>query len=59
MAFGTYIKRLGGKRVSISGDIRLTTPRLIEYFSQAYNKGQDLKLYFPAMAALQIGYEYE
>ena len=34
MAFGTYIKRSGGNRVSISGDIRLTTPRLIKYFSQ-------------------------
>ena len=34
MAFGTYIKRSGGNQVSISGDIRLTTPRLIEYFSQ-------------------------
>ena len=34
MAFGTYIKRSGGNQVSISGDIRLTTPRLIEYFSK-------------------------
>ena len=33
-AFGTYIKRAGGSRVSISGDIRLTTPRLIKNFSQ-------------------------
>ncbi|SVE21447.1 uncharacterized protein METZ01_LOCUS474301, partial [marine metagenome] len=33
-AFGTYVNREGGKRVSISGDIRLTTPRLIENFSQ-------------------------
>ena len=33
-AFGTYINREGGNRVSISGDIRLTTPRLIENFSQ-------------------------
>ncbi len=33
-AFGTYVIREGGKRVSISGDIRLTTPRLIENFSQ-------------------------
>ena len=33
-AFGTYVKRTGGNRVSISGDIRLTTPRLIDNFSQ-------------------------
>ena len=33
-AFGTYVKRSGGKRVSISGDIRLTTPRLIDNFSK-------------------------
>ena len=33
-AFGTYVNREGGNRVSISGDIRLTTPRLIENFSQ-------------------------
>ncbi|MBC8310800.1 MAG: phosphomannomutase/phosphoglucomutase [Candidatus Marinimicrobia bacterium] len=33
-AFGTYVKRSGGKRISISGDIRLTTPRLMENFSQ-------------------------
>ena len=33
-AFGTYVKRLGGNQISISGDIRLTTPRLIKNFSQ-------------------------
>lgn len=33
-AYGTYVKRSGGKRISISGDIRLTTPRLKENFSQ-------------------------
>ena len=33
-AFGTYVRRAGGNRVSISGDIRLTTPRLIDNFSQ-------------------------
>ena len=33
-AFGTYVKRAGGNRVSISGDIRLTTPRLLDNFSQ-------------------------
>ncbi|MDP6852907.1 MAG: phosphomannomutase/phosphoglucomutase [Candidatus Marinimicrobia bacterium] len=29
-AFGTYITRAGGKTVAVSGDIRLTTPRLME-----------------------------
>ena len=33
-AFGTYVKRDGGSRVSISGDIRLTTPELIDKFSK-------------------------
>ena len=33
-AFGTYVKRNGGNRISVSGDIRLTTPRLIGNFSQ-------------------------
>ena len=33
-AFGTYVKRNGGNRISVSGDIRLTTPRLIGDFSQ-------------------------
>ena len=33
-AVGTYVKRYGGDRVAISGDIRLTTPRLMENFSQ-------------------------
>ena len=33
-AFGTYVIRNGGNQVSISGDIRLTTPRLIDNFSQ-------------------------
>ena len=33
-AFGTYIKRTSGNTVSISGDIRLTTRRLINLFSQ-------------------------
>ncbi len=31
-AFGTYITRAGGKSVAVSGDIRLTTPRLMENF---------------------------
>ena len=33
-AFGTYVKRLGGCRISISGDIRITTPELKENFSR-------------------------
>jgi len=36
--FGTYVKRNGGKRISISGDIRLTTPRLIKNFSEGLVK---------------------
>ena len=31
-AFGTYIKRAGGQEVALSGDVRLTTPQLIESF---------------------------
>ena len=31
-AFGTFIKRGGGKEIALSGDIRLTTPMLIEQF---------------------------
>ncbi len=33
-AFGTYVKRNGGSRISISGDIRLTTPQLVDNFSK-------------------------
>ena len=33
-AFGTYVKRYGGDRVSISGDVRLTTPRLMDNFAE-------------------------
>ncbi len=32
-AFGTYVIRGGGKKISLSGDIRLTTPRLMKNFS--------------------------
>ena len=32
-AFGTYVKRSGGEKISISGDIRLSTPKLMDYFS--------------------------
>ena len=31
-AFGTLIKRDGGQEVALSGDVRLTTPELIEQF---------------------------
>ena len=31
-AFGTFIKRSGGKEITLSGDIRLTTPMLIKQF---------------------------
>ena len=32
-AFGTFVNRAGGREVAISGDIRLTTPTLIEQFN--------------------------
>ena len=33
-AFGTFVKRAGGKEITLSGDIRLTTPDLINYFKK-------------------------
>ena len=33
-AFGTYVKRDGGKEIAISGDIRLSTPELINFFKK-------------------------
>ena len=33
-AFGTFVNRAGGREVAISGDIRLTTPILIEQFKK-------------------------
>ena len=30
--FGTYIKRSGGQEIALSGDVRLTTPELMEQF---------------------------
>ena len=33
-AFGTFVKRTGGSKISISGDVRITTPSLKENFSQ-------------------------
>ena len=32
-AFGTYVRRRGGVRCAISGDVRLTTPRLVRNFA--------------------------
>ena len=31
-AFGSYVRRSGGREIGISGDIRLSTPKLINYF---------------------------
>ena len=33
-AFGTLVNRSGGREIAISGDIRLTTPDLINYFKE-------------------------
>tara|TARA_B100000029_G_scaffold303096_1_gene295925 strand:+ start:13098 stop:14468 length:1371 start_codon:yes stop_codon:yes gene_type:complete len=33
-AFGTYVKRLGAKEISLSGDVRLTTPKLKKEFKE-------------------------
>ena len=33
-AFGTLVKRSGGREITISGDIRLTTPDLINFFKE-------------------------
>ena len=33
-AFGTLVKRSGGREIAISGDIRFTTPDLINYFKE-------------------------
>ena len=30
--FGTFIKRGGGQEIALSGDVRLTTPDLIQQF---------------------------
>lgn len=32
--FGTFVKRSGGKEISLSGDIRLTSPDLINHFKK-------------------------
>ena len=32
--FGTLLKRSGGREIALSGDIRLTTPDLINYFKE-------------------------
>lgn len=33
-AFGTFVKRVGGREIALSGDIRLTTPDLMTYFKK-------------------------
>jgi len=33
-AFGTHVKRAGGKEIAISGDVRLSTPELINFFKK-------------------------
>ena len=33
-AYGTLLKRSGGREIALSGDIRLTTPDLINYFNE-------------------------
>jgi phosphomannomutase/phosphoglucomutase len=33
-SFGTFVKRAGGTEISLSGDVRLTTPTLIEQFKK-------------------------
>ena len=33
-AFGTFVKRAGGNEIALSGDIRLTTPDLINWFKE-------------------------
>ena len=42
-AFGTYVKRAGGKEIAISGDIRVSTPELINFFKRgALSTGVDI-----------------
>ena len=42
-SFGTLVKRSGGREIAISGDIRLTTPDLINYFKEgAISTGVDI-----------------
>ena len=42
-AFGTFIKRAGGQEVALSGDVRLTTPELMEFFkSGVLSTGTDI-----------------
>ena len=35
-AFGTFVKRAGGREIALSGDIRLTTPDLMNYFKKGF-----------------------
>ena len=43
-AFGTFVKRIGGKSVALSGDVRDTTPHLKKMFAQGLvSTGIDVK----------------
>ena len=42
-AFGTFVKRAGGREIALSGDIRLTTPDLMNYFKKGiFSTGIDV-----------------
>ena len=43
-AFGTLIKRDGGQEVALSGDVRLTTPELIEQKLKSYTHHREYDL---------------
>ena len=53
-AFGTFVKRAGGREIALSGDIRLTTPDLMNYFKKGIfstgidviNLGRFLKFFY-------------
>ena len=35
-AFGTFVRRSGGKEIAISGDVRLSTPELINFLKRSF-----------------------
>ena len=48
--FGTFVKRSGGQEITLSGDVRLTTPDLIKYFKQGFSLQESMLLisvYYP------------
>ena len=47
--FGTFIKRGGGQEIALSGDVRLTTPDLIQQFKTAV-----LNIDIPIEVALEL-----